>query len=168
MKGGQSRRDVTCHIKSGISNKVEIRGEVTYPAVYELRTGDRLFDLINRAGGVTRNTYLPRAYIFRGAGDSTNLKSDRLEINLSGFNQNNNNNLSNVELMPNDIIQLFAQSEFGEQQFVEIFGEVRREGKVKKYGGMSLQDLLYLSGGIKQSAEYGRLEISSIVNMDSA
>ena len=155
-------------IKSGISNKVEIRGEVTYPAVYELRTGDRLFDLINRAGGVTRNTYLPRAYIFRGAGDSTNLKSDRLEINLSGFNQNNNNNLSNVELMPNDIIQLFAQSEFGEQQFVEIFGEVRREGKVKKYGGMSLQDLLYLSGGIKQSAEYGRLEISSIVNMDSA
>ena len=33
---------------------------------------------------------------------------------------------------------------------------------------MSLQDLLYLSGGIKPSAEYGRLEISSIVDMDSA
>ena len=155
-------------IKSGLSNKVEIRGEVTYPDIYELREGDRLFDVINRAGGVTRNTYLPRAYIFRGAGDSTNLKSDRLEINLSEINKNDSNSFSNVLLLPNDVVQLFSQSEFGEQQYVEIFGEVRKPGKVIKYGGMSLQDLLYLSGGLKQSAEYGRLEISSIVNIDSA
>ncbi|HMJ48438.1 MAG TPA: SLBB domain-containing protein, partial [Ferruginibacter sp.] len=69
-------------IKPGISNKIEVRGEITYPDFYELRPGDRLFDVINRAGGVTRNTYLPRAYIFRGAGDSTNLQSDRLEVDL--------------------------------------------------------------------------------------
>ncbi len=155
-------------VKAGISNKIEIRGEVTYPGVYELREGDRLFDIINRAGGVTRNTYLPRAYIFRGAGDSTNLKSDRLEINLSEINKNDARSVSNVELISNDVIQLFAQSEFGETQYVEIFGEVRKEGKVIKYGGMTLQDLLYLSGGLKQSAEYGRLEISSIVDIDSA
>ncbi|MBC7913229.1 MAG: SLBB domain-containing protein, partial [Pyrinomonadaceae bacterium] len=41
-------------------------------------------------------------------------------------------------------------------------------GRVNRYGGMTLEDLLYLSGGIKQSAEYGRLEISSIVDIDSA
>lgn len=155
-------------VKEGISNKVELRGEVTYPAVYELRPGDRLFDVINRAGGVTRNTYLPRAYIFRGAGDSANLQSDRLEVNLLDFNKNNVNSASNVELLANDIVQLFSQGEFGEQQYVEIYGEVRKEGKVRKYGGMSLQDLLYLSGGIKPSAEFGRLEIASIVDMDSA
>lgn len=155
-------------IKPGIANKVELRGEVTYQGVYELRNGDRLFDIINRAGGVTRNTYLPRAYIFRGAGDSTNLKSDRLEVDLSDINANLATSFNNVALMPNDVIQLFSQSEFGEQQYVEIFGEVRKTGRVRKYGGMSLQDLLYLSGGIKPSAEFGRLEISSIVDMDSA
>jgi protein involved in polysaccharide export with SLBB domain len=155
-------------IKAGISNKVELRGEVTYPAYYELRPGERLFDIINRAGGVTRNTYLPRAYIFRGAGDSTNLQSDRLEVNLLDLQNNNTGSVSNVVLMANDVIQLFSQGEFGEQQYVEIYGEVRKEGKVRKYGGMSLQDLLYLSGGIKPSAEFGRLEISSIVDMDSA
>ena len=32
---------------------------------------------------------------------------------------------------------------------------------------MTLEDLLYLSGGIKPTAEYGRLEISSIVDIDS-
>lgn len=155
-------------IKPGLSNKVELRGEVTYPNFYELRPGERLFDVINRAGGVTRNTYLPRAYIFRGAGDSTNLQSDRLEVNLEDINTNNASSPSNVLLQPNDVIQLFSQSEFGEQQYVEIYGEVRKEGRVRKYGGMSLQDLLYLSGGIKPSAEFGRLEISSIVDLDSA
>lgn len=155
-------------IKPGIINKVEIRGEVTYADIYELRPGDRLFDVINRAGGVTRNTYLPRAYIFRGAGDSTNLQSDRLEINLTGVNNNDLSSISNVILQPNDVIQLFSQNEFSETQYVEIFGEVRKQGKVNRYGGMTLEDLLYLSGGIKQSAEFGRLEISSIVDIDSA
>jgi protein involved in polysaccharide export with SLBB domain len=155
-------------IKPGIVNKVELKGEVNYPGVYELRQGNRLFDIINRAGGVTRNTYLPRAYIFRGAGDSTNLKSNKLEINLSTIDKNKDGDENNVTLQANDVVQLFTQAEFGEQQYVEIFGEVRKEGKQKRYSGMSLQDLLYLSGGIKPSAEYGRLEISSIVDMDSA
>ncbi|MEO7445445.1 MAG: SLBB domain-containing protein, partial [Ferruginibacter sp.] len=155
-------------IRPGIRNKVEIIGEIAYPDIYEIRKGDRLFDVINRAGGVTNNTYLPRAYIFRGAGDSTKLRSDKLEVDLSDVNNSNISSASNVLLEPNDVIQLFSNSEFGEQQFVEIFGEIRKPSKVKKYGGMTLQDLLYLSGGMKQSAEFGRLEISSIVDVDSA
>ena len=155
-------------IKPGISNKVEVRGEITYPDIFELRPGDRLFDLINRAGGVTRNTYLPRAYIFRGAGDSTNLRSDRLEVDLTGVNNNEVGSVSNVKLEPNDVVQLFSTQEFSDAQYVDIFGEVRKTGRVNKYGGMTLEDLLYLSGGIKQSAEFGRLEISSVVDIDSA
>ncbi len=155
-------------IKTGIVNKLELKGPVKYPGIYELRKNDRLFDIINRAGGITKDTYLARAYIFRGAGDSTNIKSDRLELNLTDFQNNIDSNSNNVTLLPNDIVQLFSNSEFGEQQFVDIYGEVRKEGHVRKYGGMTLQDLLYLSGGLKQSAEYGRLEISSIVDIDSA
>jgi protein involved in polysaccharide export with SLBB domain len=91
-----------------------------------------------------------------------------LEVDLNDFQNNNDASINNVSLLPNDIIQLFSNSEFGEQQFVDIYGEVRKEGQFRKYGGMTLQDLLYLSGGLKQSAEYGRLEISSIVDIDSA
>ena len=107
--------------------------------------------------------------MFRGAGDSTNLKSaDRLEVDLSDINNNNINSKNNVSLLPNDVIQLFSAAEFTDDIFVEIFGEVRKEQKIRKYGGMTLQDLLYLSGGLKPSAEFGRLEISSIVDVDSA
>ena len=155
-------------IKPGIVNKLELRGAVAYPGVYELRKNDRLFDVINRAGGITKNTYLPRAYIFRGAGDSTNIKSDKLEVSLTDIEKDNVGSINNVQLQANDVIQLFSNSEFGEQQSVTIYGEVRKEGEVKKYGGMTLQDLIYLSGGLKPSAEFGRLEISSIVDIDSA
>lgn len=155
-------------IKAGLINKLELKGPVKYPGIYELRKNDRLFDVINRAGGITKNTYLARAYIFRGAGDSTNIKSDKLEVDLSDIQNANAASINNVALLPNDVVQLFSTNEFGDQQFVDIFGEVRKEGHVKKYGGMTLEDLLYLSGGLKQSAEYGRLEISSIVDIDSA
>ncbi|MBC7886632.1 MAG: SLBB domain-containing protein [Ferruginibacter sp.] len=155
-------------IRPGIINKLELKGAVAYPGIYELRKNDRLFDVINRAGGVTKNTYLPRAYIFRGAGDSTNIKSDKLEVSLDDLDKDNSGSINNVALQANDIIQLFSNSEFGEQQTVSVYGEVRKEGELKKYGGMTLQDLIYLSGGLKPSAEYGRLEISSIVDIDSA
>jgi protein involved in polysaccharide export with SLBB domain len=155
-------------IRPGLTNKIEIKGEIKYPDTYEFRQGDRLFDLINRAGGITTNTYLKRAYIFRGAGDSTILQSDRLEVDLTDVNNNDITSKNNVALLPNDIVQLFSSNEFTDQVFVEIFGEVRRPGKLRKSGGMTLQDLIYLSGGLKQSAQFGRLEISSIVDIDSA
>jgi protein involved in polysaccharide export with SLBB domain len=155
-------------VNPGLVNKVEMKGEISYPGQYEVRKGDKLFDLINRAGGITRNTYLPRAYIFRGGGDSTNIKANKLEINLTGITSNDTGSVNNVELFANDQVLLFSTNQFADKQYVEIFGEVRKEGKMNKYGGMTLQDLLYLSGGLKQSAEYGRIEISSVVDIDSA
>lgn len=155
-------------VNPGLVNKVEMKGEVSYPGQYEVRKGDKLFDIINRAGGITRNTYLPRAYIFRGGGDSTNIKANKLEINLTGITSNDTGSVNNVELFPNDQVLLFSNNQFADKQYVEIFGEVRKEGKMNRYGDMTLKDLLYLSGGLKQSAEYGRIEISSVVDIDSA
>ncbi len=155
-------------VNPGLFNKIEMKGEISYPGQYEARKGDKLFDLINRAGGITRNTYLPRAYIFRGGGDSTNIKASRVEVNLTDITTNDTASMNNVELYANDQVLLFNTNQFADKQYVEIFGEVRKEGKVNKYGGMTLQDLLYLSGGLKQSAEYGRIEISSVVDVDSA
>ena len=155
-------------VNQGLINKIEMKGEISYPGQYETRPGDKLFDLINRAGGITRNTYLPRAYIFRGGGDSTNIKASKFEVNLTDITTNDTASIYNVELFANDQVLLFNSNQFSDKQYVEIFGEVRKEGKVNKYGGMTLQDLLYLSGGLKQSAEFGRIEISSVVDIDSA
>jgi protein involved in polysaccharide export with SLBB domain len=154
-------------INEGLSNKVIIKGEVAYPGMFEYRNGDRLFDVINRAGGITPNAYLSRAYVYKGAGDSTNLRSDKIDISLEELNKNNNSRF-NVLLTPNDVIEIFNKNQFSEKEYVTIEGEVRSPGKLPKYGGMTLKDAIYLSNGLKPSAEFGRIEISSIVDIDSA
>ena len=129
--------------------------------------GDRLFDVINRSGGITPNAYLQRAYIYKGAGDSTNLRSDKIDVSLEELNKNNNSRF-NVLINANDVIEVFNKNQFNEKEFVLIEGEVRSPGTLPKYGGMTLKDVLYLSNGLKPSAEFGRIEISSIVDLDSA
>ncbi|MGH2648432.1 MAG: SLBB domain-containing protein [Ginsengibacter sp.] len=154
-------------INSGLNNKVIVKGEVAYPNVYEIRKGDRLFDIINRAGGITPNSYVDRAYVYKGAGDSTNLKSDKIVVSLADFNKDVNSSY-NIPIEPNDIIEVFNRNQFSDRQFVTIEGEVRKPGKYQKFGGMSLKDLLYFADGLKPSAEFGKIVVSSIVNIDSS
>lgn len=154
-------------INQGLSNKVIVKGEVAYPNVYEVRKGDRLFDLINRAGGVTPDSYLERAYVFKGAGDSTNLKADKIDVNLTDLNKNAKSKY-NIPIEANDVIEVFNKNQFSDRQMISIEGEVRNPGKYQKYGGMTLKDLLYFANGLKPSAEYGSIIVSSIVDIDSS
>lgn len=154
-------------INPGLTNKVIVKGEVAYPNVYEIRKGDRLFDVINRAGGITANTLLDRAYIYKGAGDSTKLALDKVSVSLLDLNKNLNSP-SNVPVEPNDVIEVFNKNQFLQRESVSIEGEVRKPGSYQKYGGMTLKDLLYFANGLKPSAEYGNIIVSSVVNVDSS
>ena len=154
-------------INPGLNNKVIVKGEVAYPNVYEIRKGDRLFDVINRAGGITANSYVDRAYVYKGAGDSTNLKSDKIDVSLTELNKNVNSSY-NIPIEPNDIIEVFNRNQFSDKQYVTIEGEVRKPGKFQRFGGMSLKDLLYFASGLKPSAEFGQIIVSSIMDIDSS
>ncbi|MEO5647314.1 MAG: SLBB domain-containing protein, partial [Chitinophagaceae bacterium] len=157
---------VVNQINPGLSNKVIVKGEVAYPNVYELRKGDRLFDIINRAGGITPFAFVERAYIYKGAGDSANnIRSEKIDVNLSDLNKNIVSS-QNVPIGPNDIIEIFNKFQFSDKQFVSIEGEVRSPKSIQLYGGMTLKDLIYLANGIKPSAEFGKVEVTSIVNID--
>lgn len=154
-------------INPGFHNKVIVKGEVAYPNIYEIRKGDRLFDVINRAGGFTRNSYLERAYVYKGAGDSTIIKVNKINVNLSDLNKDLNS-VHNILIESNDVIEVFNKNQFLDKQFISIQGEVRKPGSYQKYGGMSLKDILYFAKGLKPSAEYGSIIVSSIVDIDSS
>jgi protein involved in polysaccharide export with SLBB domain len=154
-------------INPGLINRVIIKGEVTYPNIYEIRKGERLFDLLNRAGGVTPNAYTERVYVYKGAADTANLKSYKIDVSLADLNKNVNS-AHNILLEPNDVIEVFNRNQFADRQIVSIEGEVRAPRKMRLYGGMTLKDIIYLADGLKQSAEFGRIEVSSIVDIDSA
>ena len=154
-------------INPGLMNRVVIRGAVAYPNLYEVRPGDRVFDLINRAGGITPSTYLERAYIYRGAADSSTTEPVRISINLKDLNKNLNSP-DNLPIYANDIIELFSRYQFDDKKSISIGGEVRKPGTYAKYGDMTLKDLLYFANGLLPSAEFGMIEISRVMEYDSS
>ena len=154
-------------VNEGIRNKVQVKGDVAYPGNYEIRKGDRLFDIINRAGGITPSTYVQRAYVYKGAGDSTNLKSDKIDVSLTDLNKNINSS-NNIPIDPNDVIEIFNKNQFIDKGYVSIDGAVRKPGSYPLYGGMTLKDLLYFANGLEASADFGNITVSSVVNIDSS
>ena len=62
----------------------------------------------------------------------------------------------------------FNKNQFIDRQMVSIEGEVRKPGTYQRFGGMTLKDLLYFADGLKPSAEFGKIVVSSIVDIDSS
>ena len=143
-------------INQGLKNIVRIDGAVNYPDDYEIKPGENLTKLLDRAGGIASNAYLPRAYVFRG---SNTLESDAIKIDI-----NDANAINGLELFSGDKIKILSQKDFEQQYVVEIIGYVRRPGKILYYKNLKLKDALLLSGGLRLDAENGRIEISNIVD----
>lgn len=143
-------------INEGLQNIVKVEGAVEYPDEYEVKDGDRISDVLRRAGGVSKTAYKPRAYVFRG----NNSESESMKIDLGNLAEPNNN----IQLFPGDRIKILSSEEFGQKYFIEVFGYVRKPQKVPYYKNMKLKDVLLLCGGLRLDAENGRIEISNIVD----
>lgn len=143
-------------INEGLKNTVKIEGGVNYPDDYEVKVGDKLSEILKRAGGVSANAYLPRAYIFRGA---NNLESDAIKIDISELEKS-----GDVPLFSGDRVKVLSQKDFEQQYQIEVIGFVRKPGKVTYYKNLRLKDALLLCGGLRLDAENGRVEISNVVD----
>ena len=143
-------------VNEDLENQVEIKGPVFFPGVFPLVTGDRVLDLIQKAGGIKEQAMLKRAYLVRTEKDETR-KYIPLEISSLLSNTENPNN---ILLMKNDVLLLYSEAEFLDKFTVNINGEVKNPVTLAYKEGLTLGDLLVLAGGIKISAELTKIEIS--------
>ena len=126
---------------------------------YEVKEGEMLSKLIERAGGISPSAYLPRAYLFRGANA---LESEAIKINIADLQKG-----ADIELVNGDNVKILSQKDFQQQYQIDVIGYVRKPGKVTYYKNLKLKDALLLSGGLRLDAENGRIEISNIVDCSS-
>lgn len=145
-------------INPGLKNVVTVSGAVNYPDEYQLKPGERLSDVLQRAGGIANTAYLPRAYVYRGA---SVLETDVIKLDLRDFEKNPSQNL---ELQTGDKIAILSTKSFEEEYTVEVNGSVRKPGRITYMKNMKLKDILLLSGGLTLDAENGRIEISNVVD----
>lgn len=150
-------------VQQGLKNMAIVRGEVNYPDTFEVRKGDRLFDVLHKAGGLTPHTFLERAFVYRGAADSNRISVEKVDVSLTDFNLNPQS-ASNIPIYDFDVIEVISKKVFAEKESVAISGEVRKPGFYRLYEGMTLKDLLLMANGIRRSAENGLIVVSSIVD----
>jgi protein involved in polysaccharide export with SLBB domain len=128
---------------------VSVTGEVRYPGVYSLRTkGDRLSDVIRRAGGLTAQAYGEGIRFVRQQNEV-----GRINVDLARALRDTTSS-ANVILQPGDSISV---PEY--QPSVKVSGAVNSPGSVLWRQGASLSYYLSAAGGFAQHADKGAVSV---------
>ena len=137
---------------------VAIGGEVNKPAIYELKSNEKLSDLIEIAGNLKISAYLDRAQIDRivpfdkrdkyGMDRTFNDVDLRLVIN----------DKEDFSLQDGDKIQVFSVLDL-RQNVVNITGAVTRPGQYDIGAGLMLNDLIRKADGLLGDAYLERVDI---------
>ncbi|MEO0481455.1 MAG: SLBB domain-containing protein [Planctomycetota bacterium] len=147
---------------------VEIRGEVPRPGRYEFQEGMTVQDLIELAGGLLVEAYLPKAVISRQIGDAGSItivpnreavgSSKRtlvidLEQALAGTEGHD------LPLQPLDLLTVQSRNDAAAQPEVEVLGAVRRPGTYELTSGLTVSELVALAGNVVPEVYYDEAEL---------
>ncbi len=138
------------------ANRVAIEGAVWKPGNYELSDKIKTVkDLVAIAEGLTDNAFAGRAQIIRTRLDKS---LEVIPINISRILMGQN---PDVTLQKDDKIFVSSINDLKESETVTIKGEVNIPDSIFRYGkGMTIQDLIIMSKGLKHSASLARIEVA--------
>ena len=132
------------------TNKVSISGAVFQPGKYQYKKDLTLFDLLDKAEGYTKEAFLDRGIVVRTY-DKTN--KETISFSLKKENQN-------LILKEDDSVYVFRKDELKEKEFITINGAVNKPNKFDFLKGMRVEDLIVLSGGLKDGADASVIDVS--------
>ncbi|MCV9388482.1 SLBB domain-containing protein [Reichenbachiella ulvae] len=141
-------------------DRVTIEGPVLNPGEYQLQEGMTLLHLIKLADGVRGDTFMDRGVIIRQ-------NSDFSLSNISFSPTKVLNGEESVVLQSNDVIRLQSIYDLRERYNLVIQGEVQKPGDFAYVEGMTVEDLIFLAGGFKESAAKSIVEVARRINPDS-
>jgi len=134
-------------------NRIYITGAINQPGVYALDKGMKLSELITKADGLREDAYNDRGLIIRRMKD---LNPETVSFILSDIIDGKND----ILLQREDSVVIQDISSMREKRFVRIYGEVQKPGEFEFSENMSINDLVFHAGGLKEAASESYLEIS--------
>ena len=154
-------------VNKGAFNIVQVFGNVEYEGTYQLSPGERVSDLLNRAGGLGIDAYLDRAYIVRIVPNSSEVVYIPIDLNrLYSQDSTEVDEANNMGLQFFDALIIFSKNDFLDKRFILAEGEIRKPGLYETSPTMTLKDLLFLVGGIKKDADFNNVELSIITRAE--
>ena len=137
------------------SNKVEVKGAVFRPGMYEFG-GDiaTVRQLINAAGGLKEDAFTGRAVLVR---EKEDLTFESLSVDLAGILAGR---ADDVLLRKNDILTISSNKELNDPGTLTINGYVQHPGVFPYAANTTVEDLILLAGGLLDGASLSRVDIA--------
>ena len=142
-------------ILNRFTNKLEIRGAVYRPGIYQLSGKlNTIRELVNEAQGLTGDAFLNRAVLYRQREDLT---SEVVPVDIRSIMDGTSPNLA---LMKNDILYIPSIHDLEDRGNVTVHGEVAHPDSYPYADNMTLEDLIIQAGGLKEAASTVRIDVS--------
>lgn len=142
-------------ILNRFTNKLEIRGAVYRPGIYQL-SGElnTVRALITEARGLTGDAFMKRAVLQRERPDLT---TEIVSVDVAGIL---NGTSPDIPLQKNDILNIPSIHDLEDRGDVMIYGEVARPDSYSFSDNMTLEDLIIRAGGLREAASTVRVDVS--------
>ena len=142
-------------ILNRFTNKLEIRGAVYRPGIYQLNGKlNTVRELVNEAQGLTGDAFLNRAVLYRQREDlTTEVIPVDIKAIMDGTSQN-------IILAKNDILYIPSIHDLEDRGDVVIHGEVPKPDSYPYADNMTLEDLIIQAGGLREAASVVRVDVS--------
>ena len=156
-------------ILNRFTNKLEIRGAVYRPGIYQLSGKlNTIRELVNEAQGLTGDAFLNRSVLYRQREDLT---TEVMPIDIKSIMDGT---VPNIALMKNDILYIPSIHDLEDRGNITIHGEVAKPDAYPYADNMTLEDLIIQAGGLREAASTVRVDVTrriknprSIVNNDT-
>ena len=139
-----------------VRNRIVVNGNVWNPGPQAFRAGLTLSQALRAAGGLKSDTYLGRVQVTRLRPDSTRQQLHAMLRDTTGAL------VEDLALAEDDEIDVYSVTEFRPDRFVAIGGSVRRSGRYPWREGMTLRDLVLLTGGLREGAYLREAEVARL------
>lgn len=136
-----------------VENRITISGAVYRPGDYEYTPGLSVKDLINKASGLKETAYLERVVVTsKVEGKDNTTKSFPLSDIINGD--------LDIALKVNDEVNIFDSMQLREKGTISIGGAVKNPRTIEFIEGVTLEELVILSGGYKKGADPSVIDVS--------
>ena len=137
------------------SNKVEVRGYVFRPGMFELGSEiSTVRQLVDRAGGLKEDAFTGRAFIMREKDD---LSLETVTVDLDGVLSGRT---ADVPLRKNDILVISGIHEIKDRGTLSINGAVASPGSFPFSDNTTIEDLILEAGGLLEGASLARVDVA--------
>ena len=142
-------------ILNRFTNKVEIKGAVYRPDIYELNGEvNTVRSLIAQASGLMDDAFTNRAVLQRQRDDMT---AEVLSVDVKALMEGR---IPDIPLRKNDILYIPSIHDLSDLGSVNITGEVAKPDQYPYADHMTLEDLIIQAGGLREAASLVRVDVS--------